>query len=444
MRGIAPLLSAVVLFVPVPADAQSNAEINAGVQFNFRPPGARSLAMGGAFVAVADDATAAYTNPAGLGVLTKPELSLEIRNTEFTTLFTDRGNSRTPSGIGIDTVEGLINGRSTVGSTGPAFASVVLPAGRFAVALYLHELSRFRAALLTQGPYFGASRAFPAESEMSLDIVNYGLATSFRASEKLWLGAGISLYTFEIDSMTDRFGIRREDFVFNDARIGGFYGPPDYGLANIANSQTQEGDDTAVDVTAGLLWRPSAKLQVGAVFRRGPEFEGVSVEIRPGARFSFTPSRAVSGFKVPDAFALGLALRPSDQLVLAAEVVRVRYSQRLKYFVDAFGGFGEADPDDYAIDDGTELHLGAEYVVAGMARPLVFRAGAWREPDNRIRWVGPPLDDDASEIFFRKGEANVHGAFGLGWVASSRFQLDAGADLSDRGNTWTASAVLRF
>ena len=37
--------------------------------------GARAFGMGGAFIAVADDATAASWNPAGLSQLEKPELS---------------------------------------------------------------------------------------------------------------------------------------------------------------------------------------------------------------------------------------------------------------------------------------------------------------------------------------------------------------------------------
>ena len=38
--------------------------------------GARAMGMGGAFIAIADDATAASWNPAGLIQLEKPELSI--------------------------------------------------------------------------------------------------------------------------------------------------------------------------------------------------------------------------------------------------------------------------------------------------------------------------------------------------------------------------------
>ena len=67
--------------VAVPAAAQ-NVDIEAlsGLQFNFGNPGARSLGMGGAFLGLADDASAAEANPAGLTILRKPEISIEARN----------------------------------------------------------------------------------------------------------------------------------------------------------------------------------------------------------------------------------------------------------------------------------------------------------------------------------------------------------------------------
>ena len=49
-------------------------------EFSFSNPGARSLGLGGAFTALADDATAAFANPAGLVQLGSLEVSAEIRH----------------------------------------------------------------------------------------------------------------------------------------------------------------------------------------------------------------------------------------------------------------------------------------------------------------------------------------------------------------------------
>ena len=65
------MLSACLVLLPVYASVQSGADIavlNAGV-------GARPLAMGGAFTAVADSADAPYWNPAGLGFIASQEIT---------------------------------------------------------------------------------------------------------------------------------------------------------------------------------------------------------------------------------------------------------------------------------------------------------------------------------------------------------------------------------
>ncbi len=59
------------------------------IEFNFLNPGARSLGFGGAFAAVADDATAAFANPAGLVQLLRPEISVEETLGSYSTLFTE-------------------------------------------------------------------------------------------------------------------------------------------------------------------------------------------------------------------------------------------------------------------------------------------------------------------------------------------------------------------
>ena len=71
------LLVLLVLLAPRAASAQATARTP--LQFDFLNPGARSLAMGGTFLAAADDATAAFTNPAGLGFLKRLEVSAEGR-----------------------------------------------------------------------------------------------------------------------------------------------------------------------------------------------------------------------------------------------------------------------------------------------------------------------------------------------------------------------------
>src|SRR5437867_12117558 len=91
MRNTFVLLT-VSLALALPVSAQNTViESLAGLQFNFGNPGARSLGMGGAFLGLADDASSAEANPAGLTVLRKREISVELRNFEEEQLFSTSG-----------------------------------------------------------------------------------------------------------------------------------------------------------------------------------------------------------------------------------------------------------------------------------------------------------------------------------------------------------------
>ena len=105
--------------LPFEAASQTNAPINSGVQFDFPPPGARSLALGGAFVSVADDATAAVANPAGLTILARPEVSIEGRYWNFGTVSPVRGRYiGSPTNVGIDTTSEFVKQTSDQSESG--------------------------------------------------------------------------------------------------------------------------------------------------------------------------------------------------------------------------------------------------------------------------------------------------------------------------------------
>src|SRR5512142_213945 len=126
------LLVALCTVIALPVAAQNtDIESLSGLQFSFGNPGARSLGMGGAFLGLADDASAAEANPAGLPILRKPEISLEGRNYVQSQLFTTSGTfpnvSRTAFSHYSDRV--VIN-----------FGSVAYPVNKkLTLALYYHE-----------------------------------------------------------------------------------------------------------------------------------------------------------------------------------------------------------------------------------------------------------------------------------------------------------------
>lgn len=432
------------------ASAQSNDEVQAGVQFDFSTPGARSLAIGGAFVAAADDATAAYSNPAGLAQLIAPEVSAEVRAWSFTSRFTERGHAPPDelTGIGVDTVRGLRDGEREDGTEALSFLSYTHAGGRWAVGLYRHQLAAFEASLASEGPFVGprsdTSRLFPARSRLSLSIAGAGVAAGVRVGDRLYLGANVARYDFSLDSRTDRF-FRAEPTgdPVGDALTGNHYGPADFLPANLANVQTLRGEDEGLAFTLGLLWRIDGRWSVGSVYRKGPEFgfratfvDGPKGE-RPG---EVDPTLGGAGsFHVPDAWGLGVAFRATDSVLIALEWDRVEYSDMSDDLVNLLRA-ARGELDGFRIDDADQLRLGVEYQALRLRRPISVRLGAWHDPDHKLRYTGT---SDPLRARFRSGADQLHFAAGAG-VVLGRAQIDLAVDLSPAVDTVSVSSVVRL
>src|SRR5512146_419204 len=154
----------------LPARAQFESSALAKVQVNVTNPGGKSLAMGGAFVALADDATAALANPAGLTQLTAWQLGSSGK------LFSFRPELRRAlySLGGDGTYQKFLEeaDRPTGRLEDLEFASVVGPLGeRTSVAVYRALNLRYRldADRLAGGNYRAFSLSVPPNSAVTLD-----------------------------------------------------------------------------------------------------------------------------------------------------------------------------------------------------------------------------------------------------------------------------------
>jgi long-subunit fatty acid transport protein len=123
------LTTSAVLVFAASASAQSTAQMP--MQFDFLPPGARSVGMGTAFVAAADDATAAFTNPAGLARLGRREVGAELRFKRLASPYLSGGRiSGNMTGVGLDTVPVPTYGSDIDDQLGVNFLSISWPLAR--------------------------------------------------------------------------------------------------------------------------------------------------------------------------------------------------------------------------------------------------------------------------------------------------------------------------
>lgn len=417
---ICVLASAIAVSFGLQAGEVPNTEAMQGLQFNFSPPGARSLGMGGAFLGRADDATAAYANPAGLTNLFSPEISAEYRNLDYTTSYTSGG-----------TYPSVTRATADSSANNLSYLSFVFPRDKFVFAVYRQQFMDFNTAFNTgQIPLPPTtSTALPTMNRIDMDIANYGISVAFRLNDRASLGASISYYDFSLDGSTIRDQL---------ASSGG----------GEANRQVQSGSDNDWGINLGALFRLSDRISMGLVYRTAPSFSVSHTHTLAGQT---TPlfSR-VYDLEVPDMYGIGFSFQPSDNLTINLDITRINYSNLASPAFWAFGASPTSSQQQAVsqlfIDDGTEYHLGLEYVLSN--KPIALRAGVWQDPDHSLKFQGPasPSDDVwqlVHDSFFKGGSDETHYSVGFG-VFFTRFQVDVAADFSDIQDTISVSGVLRF
>ena len=402
-------LAVLAVMTATNALAVSSIEYNSGLQFNFSNPGARSLGMGGAYLGFSDDATAAYTNPAGLTVLSQPEIALEVRATYYSTPFVAGGSA-------ID--NSVFQSESKSNTLNPSYFAYVLPGDGWALALYRNVELDFqntfvKAQIPIRFPGTPTGRFIrQAASTIDAESVNYGLSGAYEVNDNFSLGLSVVYTSF--------------DLAAGSLRAEG--GQAVFGQTELANS----GSTT---YTLGAFYKFDDKLSIGAAYRRGAEFDTQLAAVDNAGNSAFR----TGSFNIPHQFGVGVAYRATDNFAIGFDAHYVDYTtlsdDPLRVELDSKVEF----------DSAVELRLGAEYVFSDFNTPFTVRGGVWRDPDHRFAFQGTPTTEGqfVDSILFPQGDSEMHYTLGLGW-AFERIQVDAGADFSNPIKTYSVSGVVRF
>jgi len=451
------------LLAALPAMAQNtDIESLSGLQFNFGNPGARSLGMGGAFLGLADDASAAEANPAGLTILRKPELSIEIRNYVEQQIFSTTGEYP-------DITRTAFNHYSQRAPI--TFASAVYPYKNFTFGAYFHEALRNEGSgqvVPIRNEFTGGIKAdvpiffFPKGGNGPVSR-NECIAINVKANDDFaCLGYPILPFLSAV-SVTERtFGLAGAYKIgtfsfggtvryqrFNETAFT-FRVTPEFDFSSIsvqATSDIREDTDKAKDVsdvtfTGGVKWAPNDRFSAGAVYKQGARYKAPTFIANDATGFEFLKV-ADTTFHMPDTFGAGISVRPIPVLTVNADAVRVRYSNLVDDFFSVNAEVREIDRA-YKASDVTELHVGAEYFFSTKI-PLALRLGWWHDPAHAIEYRGPLTTPSrvAAALLYPRGESQNHRSIGAG-LAWPRFQIDAAYDRSELFKVGSISMVTRF
>jgi long-subunit fatty acid transport protein len=387
----APLVALSLLLLG--SSSLSGQDSREGFKFTFGPPGARSLGLGGAFVAVADDATAAVSNPAGLVILQEREVSAEFR------FFSQD--------VSVFAVDRTLTEQST--QARPSFFSAVFPRGSVALAVFYHETASYELTTgFTEEPYSWGNWqvAVPGTSLRyqrgeAWRVQNIGAALGIRIGSRIALGVGGLLVRARRSYFQDT------DYSVAQARPGS--------VIEFENRRERREVNSAGDspgVRAGVLVNPGGRVSVGigAVWYGGPQSLSTHSQcqrfstgapapctLKEGETQDWGSDSAASG-------SLGLAVRPTSHWVVAADVLvsEVGWSHPM-----SFRG-------------------GVEYTFLAGRTPVSLRAGAYGDQ---------PSDNVEHELFATAG---------LGVVLGANVQMDVAFATSRETKQAIASLVARF
>jgi len=465
------LLAAVLV---TPATAVTDEEIFRDFRFNFANPGARALAMGGAFIAIANDSTAAQANPARLAVLRRPEFFAEMRNRKTDSSGRDTGQFFIDPSTNPASTLSLQSSVTPETQTIPSVVSFVYPFKlRRALTLGFsrQEILSVKSGAandFTTIPLIASPIQDPNNPEIvtnsssgSIDssLVLYNLSAGFQITRDLFVGGSIVYGQIHMKS-----GINS---TFSD---------PDglFGYGNLdPRFQTQTGsslistsiDDSDSDLkwAFGLFWKLNDELSFGTVYKKGVEMKlqenVVDRSIAPNVKGPIETT-----FNVPDVSGVGVAYQPwakspnpvLGSLLFAVDVVRVENHDLVAGLQSGLNVITLNDfikKVEFTADNHTEIHLGAEIYKTFGRSTLAFRGGYFTDPDSSIHSTRVITDGsneqrgtkgaiEKGNIFPSRGSVN-HVTGGIGYSFSD-FEIAAAFDSSTIETQTVLSVIYRF
>lgn len=424
--------------------AITDEEIFRAFSLNLSTPGARARAMGGAFIGKADDATAAETNPAGLSILVKPEVSFEVRYANSRTVGTNIvgiptfNYDGTPTPIpnpdpGPDDLDEPIASEFHASDhmadvTELGFFSVVYPFHNISIAFSRHELINTDAKVagsVSASPFhFVEPNSF--QGSVNITQANYGISAAGKINDMFFIGGTLKIADFGFES---NVAAKQKGEVF-------------YGQ-HFTSSINET--DTQIGFNAGVLVKLNPKVSLGAVYRYEPKFDLTATVFNADRTVGGQPAPTTVvkniDFDVPDTIGFGVSLTPTRNWTFNLDVLRVYYSQLepvttgSSLFTHLLPSTEQADQVEFSVDDGTDIHTGAEYLIGSGETTWAVRGGYAHQTRNRFflkSAANPEIAQYLTPIFgTNPGNDISHYTAGFG-VARGSFQVDVAVDFSDK------------
>ena len=383
-----PCLPCVIIFVyfahHLANFAYGQATIEVGNSINPVGSGARAMGQGNAFIAVADDATAASWNPAGLTQLERPEFSFAV---EYFSRIEDLNSSLNRESKGSDSVD-LFDFN---------YASAVVPFHfKTNMVFSLNYLRLFRFDKSLDFPV-----RFPAEIEDDLDVAfdfDYDQdgslsvvapAFAFDVTDNLSLGVTLNIWNHSVTGV----GVFESRKTSQGTLTS--YGTTDqFNFVEKERFEVEEGYSAVIGITYRLGEEWNFGMVIKPEFRLDIDHEISRREIQTGEGGTRDDPRhdlKNSKLEFPTIIGGGISWRPNDQLTVSSDVTWTDWSEYnlheredFKANKTDFNPISGTEPDAGKSKDTFTVRMGCEYLLLREKYIVPLRLGFGYDPSPAV------------------------------------------------------------
>ncbi len=336
--------------------------------------GARSLGMGGAFIAVADDATAASWNPGGLIQLEHPELS--IVGAGFYRSEDNSFGGHTEADGSQSVTEGNLNYLSGV-------YPFTLKGLNMVVALtyqHLYDFNRswkFHYSADSESLFIDRSVDYRQEGSLSAVGISYAL----QATPTLSLGMTVNIWDEGIGSNWKQNTSYTAVGTLGTSSVSERYNKLDKYSFN------------GLNCNIGLLWRVTEALTFGLVYK-APFAADIKhknsldqrIEVNNSTQPPLWEASIQNTFdeelEMPASYGIGIAYRFSDQLTTSFDLYRTEWDDMIykDYLGNRTSAISGVEENNSEIDNTIQVRAGIEYLIIKTTYLIPVRAGIFYDP----------------------------------------------------------------
>lgn len=402
------------LFIRGVGWGQTNEEVFREYQFDFSAPGSRAGGMGGAFIGLADDASASFANPAGLAYLSVPAITLEFRS------FHRPHQSRTFNG----NFDGILE-QKAYSFQEASFGSANFRWHAWYIGFYRYTFLNERQTRAVQSRSISGGLLRIESREVHLDLEGetrgMGLARRFQSFK-----FGVSLNHVRLVGATS---YQRETLTTNTSDLVEFH------------SEIND-RNTAWGFNLGLLQEKSNRFSWGLVWREHPTLKLKENVFEALNQAPMLQDRIDVPFVTPDVLGLGGRFRLKPELSFLLDAQRVFYSQLVNDGFVIVESLLSESRENYSIPNRDELRAGLEWLLPRTNSIWALRVGYFHNPIHRVTYKGsnPAIRD---RFQGQNSRSENHFTAGLGWAFRNRFELDLALNQSRADQEFRLSLIWR-